>query len=96
VTRTLNKLMEGELLASAPSGDDRRVRRVDLTERGRQLVERSKRELWPVIEAAVADACAELAGPLLEQLAALEDALTTAPLAARAARAAEGGPDASA
>jgi DNA-binding MarR family transcriptional regulator len=95
VTRMAGRLEADGLLASERSDGDRRVRRLALTERGQALVEDSKRDLWPVIEAAVAEACAELSGPLLAQLAGLEDALDETPLTVRAARA-EGGARASA
>jgi hypothetical protein len=36
--------------------------------------------VWPRIRAAVADLCGDLDGPLLEQLAAIEDGLAAAPL----------------
>jgi hypothetical protein len=36
--------------------------------------------VWPRIENAVADLCKGLAGPLLEQLSAIEDGLAAAPL----------------
>ncbi|TJW60583.1 MAG: hypothetical protein E5V29_29115, partial [Mesorhizobium sp.] len=45
-----------------------------------QLVDIAKREVWPRIEGAVQDLCADLSGPLLEQLAAIEDGLDAAPL----------------
>ena len=43
-----------------------------------------KREVWPRIEDAVADLCGGLSGPLLEQLAAIEDGLAALPLDRRA------------
>ena len=39
----------------------------------------AKRDVWPRIQEAVADLCADLDGPLLEQLAAIEDGLAAAP-----------------
>jgi DNA-binding MarR family transcriptional regulator len=84
-------VVEG-LVSSAQSAGDRRVRAIALTKSGRQLIARSKRTAWPMIEAAVADACAGPAEPLLAVLAALETALAAAPLGGRAERlrAAEG------
>jgi DNA-binding MarR family transcriptional regulator len=87
VTRLLDKLVAEGLVRSTQVAADKRVRTVALTKLGRQVVLRSKRTAWPVIEAAVADACA--AGPsqqLLAALAALEEALAVAPLSARAER----------
>ena len=92
VTRVLEKLESEGLVKSQPPAGDRRVRPIALTAAGRQLVARSKKSVWPRIEAAVAEACAGagLKSPLLPQLAALEDALTAAPLHVRAARASSG------
>jgi len=58
---------------------------VQLSEAGQALVERARREVWPVIEASVAQICAPLEGPLLEQLSALEAGLEHTSLLQRAA-----------
>ena len=86
VTRLLDKLEAEGLVRSTQLADDRRVRTIALTKSGRQLIARSKRIAWPMIEAAVADACAGPAQPLLAVLAALEEALAVAPLSIRAER----------
>ena len=86
VTRMLDKLEAEELVRSVQSADDRRVRSIELSKTGRQLVSKSKRAVWPVIEAAVADACDGRAQSLLTALSALEEALATAPLSVRAQR----------
>jgi DNA-binding MarR family transcriptional regulator len=86
VTRLLHKLEAEALLRSTQEADDRRVRTIALTKSGRQLISRSQRTVWPMIEAAVADACAGPAQPLLSALAALEDALAAVPLSGRAER----------
>jgi DNA-binding MarR family transcriptional regulator len=86
VTRLLDKLEADGLVRSAQQADDRRVRTIELSKVGRQLISRSKRAVWPVIEAAVADACEGGAKSLLPALAALEDALAEAPLGVRAER----------
>jgi DNA-binding MarR family transcriptional regulator len=62
------------------SDGDQRRRMVSLTGNGQRLVDRAKRDVWPRIENAVADLCKGLAGPLLEQLSAIEDGLAAAPL----------------
>lgn len=86
VTRLLDKL-EGEgLVCSRPQMGDRRVRTMALSRSGQQLVARAKSMVWPLIEDAVADACAGPAGSLLVELAGLEEALAAAPLEARAKR----------
>jgi DNA-binding MarR family transcriptional regulator len=86
VTRLLDKLETDGLVRSTQSLEDRRVRTIELTKSGRQLMLRAKLTFWRVIEAAVADACDGLAQPLLPALAALEEALAAAPLSARAHR----------
>lgn len=83
VTRSLRGLEEDGLVESGAAEADRRVRRIALSRKGRGLVQRYKARAWPVIEAAVAEACAGLHGDLLAQLAALEDALAEQPLAQR-------------
>lgn len=87
VSRTLIGLEASGLVESRSVTGDRRVRRVQLSRKGRELVQHAKRAVWPVIEAAVAHACEPLQGSLLDQLAALEDALQIAPLHQRAAQA---------
>lgn len=86
VTRLLDKLAAEGLVQSTQSASDRRVRTIELTRSGRQLVSRTKRSVWPVIEAAVADACTGSARGLMPALAALEDALEKSSLGARAER----------
>lgn len=86
VTRLLDKLEVEGLVRSTQSVGDRRVRTIALTKSGRQLISRTKRTAWPMIEAAVADACAGPAQPLLVVLTALEEALAGASLSTRAER----------
>src|SRR3981081_656071 len=86
VTRMLDKLEAEGLVRSTQLVDDRRVRTIALPRSGRHLISRSKRTAWPMIEAAVADACSGPAQPLLTVLAALETALAAAPLGSRAER----------
>lgn len=85
VTRSLSGLEARGLIQSEAHEGDRRVRKVALSRAGEALVTRAQREVWPVIEASVADACAALEGPLLQQLGALEAQLESAPLLQRAA-----------
>ena len=85
VTRGLEKLKRAGLVKAARRTDDRRERPMMLSRSGRELIHRSRLRIWPQLEAAVIEAC----GPdstLLEQLAALEQALATTPLTTRAAR----------
>ncbi len=83
VTRNVAKLTEDGLLVVRSAPDDQRKRIVALSPRGHEVVNASKQELWPLVEAAVRDACADRDGPLLDLLGALEDALADAPLASR-------------
>lgn len=80
VTRMLDKLESEGLVKSSLPARDRRVRTVALTKPGARLIFRAKQSVWPKIEAAVAEACAGGAGPLLAQLTALEAALAAMPL----------------
>jgi DNA-binding MarR family transcriptional regulator len=86
VTRMLDKLETEGLVQSVQSEDDRRVRTIALSKSGRQVVTRAKRTAWPVIEAAVADACTGAARPLLAVLAAFETSLAVVSLNVRAER----------
>jgi len=84
-TRALAQLAEEGFVEITSASDDQRRKRVTLTRQGKRLVEVGKRDVWPVIEAAVKDACRKLSGSLLEQLAALEDGIAAQPLDRRAA-----------
>jgi DNA-binding MarR family transcriptional regulator len=86
VTRMLEKLQAEDLVRSAPSAEDGRVRTIALTAKGRQVIAKAKRSVWPMVEAAVADACAHPTHELLVALATLEEALAAAPLHTRAER----------
>ncbi len=90
VTRSLGQMAALGLVAIEQPEDDQRRRIVSLSPDGARLVEVAKRDAWPRIKATVAELCEGLSGPLLDQLAALEDALAAAPLASRAARQREG------
>ena len=80
VTRAVAQLVRQGLLKARPGRDDQRQRVISLTAKGRRQVDFGKQEVWPEIEAAVADLCAPLSGPLLDQLAAIEDGLAERPL----------------
>ncbi|EHH04015.1 MarR family winged helix-turn-helix transcriptional regulator [Mesorhizobium amorphae] len=86
VTRSVSLLAELGLVEVGQSNNDQRRRIVSLTRDGRRLVDVAKRDAWPRIEKAVADLCADLSGPLLDQLAAIEDGLAAVPLDRRAER----------
>jgi DNA-binding MarR family transcriptional regulator len=82
-TRASSLLLKAGLLQTEQSTGDQRRRVLSLTRKGRQLVDKSRREIWPLIENAVADLCNPLSGPLLDQLASIEDGLTETPLQRR-------------
>lgn len=65
------------------SPEDGRIRIATLTPAGQDLVARAKAGAWPSVEAAVAEICADLDGPLLDQLAAIESRLAATPLQKR-------------
>jgi DNA-binding MarR family transcriptional regulator len=82
-TRTVAQLVELGMLESEQAPDDQRRRIVSLSKEGRRLVATAKRDVWPRIRDAVADLCGDLDGPLLDQLAAIEDGLAAQPLQRR-------------
>lgn len=79
-TRTLAQLVDLGLVEMRASADDQRRKLVSLTAAGRDFIEFSKQEVWPKIEAAVREVCGDLTGPLLDQLASIEDGLAVASL----------------
>ena len=85
-TRALMQLTEAGYVKVAVGNDDQRRKWVILTAQGKRIVEVGKRDVWPLINAAVAEACKKLAGSLLDQLAGLEDGLADEPIDRRAAR----------
>ncbi len=83
-TRTISQLLELGYVDMRASAEDQRRRLVSLTPKGQDLIDYSKKSVWPRIEQAVRELCGDLSGPILEQLAALEEGLAQAPLARRA------------
>ena len=75
ITRSLLQLRALGMVDIATSTEDGRQRVVSLTAAGRDLVMRSKAGVWAEVAAAVAELCADLDGPLLEQLSTIEDRL---------------------
>ena len=84
-TRTLSQLVELGMVKVRPSPEDQRRKIVSLSAKGQRLIDHAKREVWPRLEDAVSDLCGKLSGPLLEQLAAIEDGLAARPLDRRGA-----------
>ena len=85
-TRNVEKLAKLGLVRSVRTRADRRIKAVTLTDRGRTLVLATKHDLWPRVEAGVAEICDGLDGSLLEILTAIERAIDDKPLHVRAAR----------
>lgn len=85
VTRQTAALLDLGLVRSAPAPGDQRQRRIDLTPAGQRLLARARQVAWPAVEGAVIDACGPGGPALLDQLAALEDALAATPLDQRSA-----------
>lgn len=84
VSRSLLGLVESGLVESKSVTNDQRVRRIQLSRKGRERVKFAKQVVWPLVEAAVAQVCEPLSGSLLEQLPALELALEKVSLEQRA------------
>lgn len=82
-TRTIGQLAEAGFLDLSVSDGDQRRKQVSLTKAGQDLVDYSTRDVWPGVEAAVRDLCANLDGSFLEQVAAIEDGLKLHPLIER-------------
>lgn len=85
-TRTVAQLVRQGLVNVEHAADDQRRRIVSLSKEGQRLVAAAKLDIWPSVSEAVADLCDPLDGPLLQQLAALEDGLAAIPLARRTGR----------
>ena len=83
-TRTISQLLELGYVDMRASVEDQRRRLISLTPKGQSLIDYSKNSVWPRVEQAVRELCGHLSGPMLEQLAALEEGLAQAPLARRA------------
>lgn len=82
-TRTVSQLLELGYVDMQASTEDQRRRLISLTSKGQELIDYSKKSVWPRIEQAVRELCGDLSGPILQQLAAIEDGLAEAPLKRR-------------
>lgn len=84
ITRMAAKLADMGLVRIDRRRRDQRHKTVSLTDAGVEALERSKRLVWPHIEAAVREMLDGLDGPLLGQIDALERLLADTPLDQRA------------
>lgn len=76
VTRIIGNLVSVGLVEVRPSELDQRRRVVALTQAGQVFVDTAKTGMWRQVERHVARLCADLDGPLLDQLGKLEDNIT--------------------
>lgn len=83
ITRMLPRLAAHNLVSIARQGRDQRQKTVALTPTGEAAMALAKSDIWPRVEAAVADLCNGMRGPLLDQVAALEAGLAASPLPLR-------------
>jgi DNA-binding MarR family transcriptional regulator/ribosomal protein S18 acetylase RimI-like enzyme len=83
VTRTVLALVEQGLVDASREGRDQRHKTLTLSADGAALIARAERDLWPRVEAAVAEMCAGLTGTFLEQIAMLEAEMDERSLAGR-------------
>jgi DNA-binding MarR family transcriptional regulator len=84
-TRNVSNLVALSLVRIGRSDDDGRNRIVSLTPTGERAIDRSRKIVWPHVEAAVRQVADGLSGTLLDQVAEIERALAERPLAQRAA-----------
>jgi DNA-binding MarR family transcriptional regulator/ribosomal protein S18 acetylase RimI-like enzyme len=88
ITKNVDRLVDARLIKVSRGDADRRQKVVSLSAAGRRMLELSKHEVWPLVEAAVKEVTDDLSGPLLEQVAEIEARLAARPLSSRAAAAA--------
>src|SRR5262245_42169191 len=91
ITKNVDRLVDAGLIEVTRGDADRRQKVVSLSAAGRRVLEFSKLEVWPLVEAAVKEVTDDLSGPLLEQVAEIEARLAARPLSSRAATAAISG-----
>ncbi len=86
VTRSVSRLVEVGLIEVRKVRRDQRHKTISLSATGEEALERSRRLVWPQIEAAAMEICEGLEGPLLDQLTAIETRLAEQPLHQRGLR----------
>ena len=89
-TKAVDRLRVAGLVEVHGNVRDRRQRQIFLSDTGREMLERSRREVWPLVEAAVRETVDDLSGPLLEQIATIEARMAARLLSSRAADAVVG------
>lgn len=91
ITRTAAKLVKVGLVAIDRLHRDQRHKTVSLTKAGASALGRSRRFVWPQVEAAVTELLAGVEGHFLQQIDAIEARLAEKPLSQRARVCAESG-----
>ncbi len=91
VTRTVAKLVEAGLVEVTRAGRDQRLKTVSLSGAGEAAIARSKRTVWPQVEAAVREVLGDLPGSFLEDIDMIETRLSERPFSQRALDAAARG-----
>lgn len=86
ITRTLGTLIASDVVETRRDPDDQRVKRIHLTDAGRDLVARMRRDLWPHVHAAAAELVDDEPRTFLKHLAHIEAALEQRPLGERIER----------
>jgi DNA-binding MarR family transcriptional regulator/GNAT superfamily N-acetyltransferase len=84
ITKSANRLAAAGLVAFERNDADKRQRTVSLTSAGRIAMDQSRRTVWSLVEAAVKQVTDDLSGPLLDQIAIIEERLATRSLSMRA------------
>ena len=72
ITKSASKLEEAGLVTIGRGDTDRRQSTVSLSRVGQETLDRSKRTVWPLVEAAVKEAIDGLSGPFLDQIPTLK------------------------
>lgn len=85
VSRTILGLIDQGLITASREARDQRHKTLALSADGEALIARAERDLWPRVEAAVAEMCAGLRGDFLEQITMLEAEMDKRSLAGRVA-----------
>lgn len=83
VTRMADKLQQAGWVRTRREAGDQRIRRLMLSASGKRLIDHARTAVWPAIERALAEQCADQQGDLLDQLTAFEDSLLDGGMQAR-------------
>jgi DNA-binding MarR family transcriptional regulator/GNAT superfamily N-acetyltransferase len=84
ITKNAGRLEEAGLVTIGRGDTDRRQSTVSLSPTGQEALDRSKRTVWPLVEAAVKEVLEGLSGPFLNQITTIEERMATRSLNARA------------